>query len=84
MAANSPRNQPDTILTATRPLLRWLMVAICLAATAGVHGPGRMAAMTFSFSVALKQRMAERDRLVLKFGAVAGGKSDLAQRIIEA
>ncbi len=29
------------------------MVAICLAATAGVHGPGRMAAMTFSFSVAL-------------------------------
>ena len=29
------------MLTATRPLLRWLMVAICLASTEGVHGPGQ-------------------------------------------
>ena len=52
MAWNSPRNQPETTLTATRPPVSWSMVASCFAASAGFHGPGRMAAITFSFSVA--------------------------------
>ena len=41
-----------TILTATRPLVNWSMVASCLAASTGLQGPGRMAAITLSFSVA--------------------------------
>ncbi|MND34009.1 hypothetical protein D3C80_246110 [compost metagenome] len=52
MAWNSPLNQPDTTLMAMRPLVSWSMVASCLAASAGFHGPGRMAAITLSFSVA--------------------------------
>ncbi|MNZ46311.1 hypothetical protein D3C78_639890 [compost metagenome] len=51
MAVNSPRNQPETMFTAMRPLVRWEMVEICLASTAGCHGPGRIAAITRSFSV---------------------------------
>ncbi|SVK54274.1 Uncharacterised protein [Acinetobacter baumannii] len=60
MALNSPRNQPLTMFTAMRALERWLMVAICLAANVGFHGPGSSAAITFSFSVA-SSRACEND-----------------------
>ncbi len=52
MAWNSPLNQPLTTLMPMRPPEMWSMVAICLATTAGFHGPGRMAASTFSRVVA--------------------------------
>ncbi|CRX29311.1 hypothetical protein PAERUG_P54_1_London_24_VIM_2_04_13_05788 [Pseudomonas aeruginosa] len=52
MPVNSPLNQPLTMFTATRPLVSWSIVASCLATTAGCQGPGRIAAITLSFSVA--------------------------------
>jgi len=45
-------NQPLTTLMAMRPLVSWSMVANCLAARVGFHGPGRIAAITFSLVVA--------------------------------
>jgi len=48
---NSCLNQPDTTLTAIRPLVYRLMPARVLAAIVGFHGPGRIAAMTCRLSV---------------------------------
>ena len=39
------------MLTAMRPFVSSEMVAICLAAIVGFHGPGRSAAITFSVEV---------------------------------
>lgn len=59
------------------------MVAICLAASAGFHGPGSNAAITLSFFVAASSAWLKATDSVLEFCAVAGRETDLAQSIIE-
>ena len=60
------------------------MVAIIFAASAGFHGPGRIAAITLICSVAARSAWLKATDFVLVVGAVAGGEADLAERVVEA